>query len=413
VVLVLSAPLCGLVRLGCCSPTCVVSLASNEGNYARENPGVPHGYYSGALLDAIDTCGAVVPVMDLLRQVSERVSTLTDGKQRPSTIGAVGSDAFFVDTYGNRRVPGPNPLGVTVCTVVEKPLEVLRAQVRERERDGAASSDSRILVASHCPQNKKCERCGGVSMYLQIALHASELHYYLEPAALVGELPLNVASALEYVTKTEAGSPKADYVALCDVADRFLASGRQLLLLLGEAGSGKSAFLWQLCKRLLSAAPPGLLHQPVSRMPSAVKPLYLPVYVELKRCRADGLAGLLDRALRSAGLTPEAGQALRGQDTSAPMVRVVLLADGFDELQGDASAVRDFLNTVCGGWDPALLAVIATSRESRVGGRTRERDMFGGKYDRALLLPFTKKLVSACMAAQHVLLVVDSATMAS
>jgi hypothetical protein len=211
-----------------------------------------------------------------------------------------------------------------------------------------------------------------------------------------------VSSTVEYVTNTETeavaaagGSSGTADASLSRVADDFLASRRQLLVLLGEAGSGKSTFMWQLCKRLLAASPPGFLDVPVSRMASRVSPLYLPVYVELKRYRTDGLAGLVDRTLLSAGLSHEAVRALLGQDTAAPLVRVVLLADGYDELQGDVLVVNDFVRTACVGWRPALLAVIVTSRESRVGDRIRERSIFG-EHDRALLLPFTKDRVRVC-----------------
>ncbi len=233
----------------------------------------------------------------------------------------------------------------------------------------------------------------------------------MEPAALRGDLPLGVSSTVEYVAKVEAddvvaaasgsnldtglGHDYSGHMALTHVADNFLASGRQLLVLLGEAGSGKSTFMWQLCKRLLAASPPSFLDVPVSRMPTLRTPLYLPVYVELKRYKADGLVGLLESALLSAGLSHEAVQALRGQDISAPLVRVVLLADGFDELQGDTSELKGFMGTACVGWDRALLALIVTSRESRVGDRTREYAMFGGHHDRAILLPFTKNRVCA------------------
>jgi hypothetical protein len=219
-----------------------------------------------------------------------------------------------------------------------------------------------------------------------------------------------MASTLEYVNKTEtaavaaAGSSSGTgdtssspaHALLSHVADSFLASGRQLLVLLGEAGSGKSTFMLQLGTRLLAAMPPGFLDVPVSCMAPSVKPLYLPVYVELKGWKVDGLDCMLKRSLVQLGLSKAVVKVLRCQNPVQPLVRVVLLADGFDELQGNASAVKDFVGTACGGWHPALLAVIVTSRESRVGDRTTEHAIFGGQHDRALLLPFTKDRVRAC-----------------
>jgi hypothetical protein len=107
----------------------VVSQASTEGNYARENSADPHGYYTGALLYAIQTEGYKKPVMELLDRVSSVVMERTGGGQRPVPIGTVGSDVYFVDVHGGRTLPGPNPDGVTLRSAVEKLINVLRKQV--------------------------------------------------------------------------------------------------------------------------------------------------------------------------------------------------------------------------------------------------------------------------------------------
>jgi hypothetical protein len=69
--------------------------------------------------------------MSLLDQVSSVVMQRTGGGQRPVPIGTVGSDVFVVDVHGGRILPGPgpNPDGVTLRSVVEKPLEALASQV--------------------------------------------------------------------------------------------------------------------------------------------------------------------------------------------------------------------------------------------------------------------------------------------
>ncbi len=57
--------------------------------------------------------------------------------------------------------------------------------------------------------------------------------------------------------------------------------------------------------------------------------------------------------------------------------------------------MRDVVATLCGGtaWHPALLAVIVTSRESRLGERGVEGSLFGRGYQRLLMLPFSKARV--------------------
>ncbi len=128
--LLLSVMLFALFFFVCDSPTCVIALASDEGNYAREELADPHGYYTSALLDALQAEGDKKSVMELLARVSHTVSERTGGGQRPSPIGTVGSDVFVVDVHGGRILPGPNPDGVTLRSAVEAPIKALRKQVR-------------------------------------------------------------------------------------------------------------------------------------------------------------------------------------------------------------------------------------------------------------------------------------------
>jgi hypothetical protein len=184
---------------------------------------------------------------------------------------------------------------------------------------------------------------------------------------------------------------------LSDTARDFLASGQQTLVLRGDPGSGKSTFMWQLAVRLLGAVGGHLLDTPTSRCRQDAFPLVVPVYIELKLQNTSELAGLLGRVLTNAGLSTSVIAALRSQDPLHPLVRLVILADGFDELQGDLNRVADFVGTVCGGapWPASLLSVIITSRENRLGDRGSELTAFGGPgaYRRLLMLPFSRARV--------------------
>ncbi len=343
-----------------CSMKHVVLHASDEGNYAREHKSLPNGYFTGALLRAIKSRGHLAPIMELLDAVAEEVKSHTDGMQKPTPVGTVGHDVFFVDLHGGRLLCGTNPTCVRLRTVVEPLRAALEAHIKQR---------------------------------------SSELHYYIEPAAVVGSLPPGATTALELVTNQESRSGAGlavEDALLSDAALRFLGNGHQTLLVLGDAGGGKSTFMMQLGQRLLSTPPGDLLNTPVSRLPAAAPPILLPVYVELKLWKTDGLEYMLKRTLVQLGLSEAVVDALRSQNPVQPLVRVVLLADGFDELQGDSTCVHDFVGTTCPGWDPALLAVVVTSRESRVGDRLREDTTFGAGHERALLLPFSKQRVRSC-----------------
>jgi hypothetical protein len=141
-----------------------------------------------------------------------------------------------------------------------------------------------------------------------------------------------------------------------------------------------------------------LLERPLSRAGSDVFPICVPLYVELKFYQASKLHGLLQRCLGAAGVGPAGIDALRSQDPLRPLVRLLVLADGFDELRGEPSAVRDFVGTICGGepWAASILTVIVTSRENRLGDRRVEALSFGspGPYTRLVMLPFSRSLVS-------------------
>ena len=181
------------------------------------------------------------------------------------------------------------------------------------------------------------------------------------------------------------------------VSTSFLGSNLGTRVLVGDPGSGKSTFLWHFGQQLLAGGRlDDILDTPVPHVPDPCPVVAIPLYIELKRHSVDSVWGLLDRCLREAGLSAAAIEALKGQDPSCPLVRVVALVDGLDELKGDLGSVRDVVSEMCGGvvWPPSLLAMVVTSRESCIGDRGREVELFGEEYTRALLLPFTKQRVS-------------------
>jgi hypothetical protein len=234
-----------------------------------------------------------------------------------------------------------------------------------------------------------------LTSHMQLEDRLSDLRYLIEPAVIAGDIPLGVASPAEFVSKVDDRKEVDVSAPLVDVARAFLDSRGRTLALLGEPGSGKSMFVWRLGQQLYEASPLRVVDTPVSRLDAITTPFLLPVYIELKHNKVSELGGLLDRTLTKCGLSEPVIQALRTQDPAHPMVRLVVLADGFDELQGDPSSVRDFVGLMCGGppWAPELLAVIVTSRENRLGSRGIENDIFC-EHQRAVLLPFSTSRVS-------------------
>ena len=128
---------------------------------------------------------------------------------------------------------------------------------------------------------------------------------------------------------------------LSHVADEFLRDKMcQALVLLGDAGAGKSTFCWQMGQRLLSAGVLHFLDTPVSRLGGVVLP-WIPIMIELKSMRSSQLRGLLPRLLMETyRLPPEAIVALNRQPRGNGAVRLLLLCDGYDELVLDQTVLN-------------------------------------------------------------------------
>jgi hypothetical protein len=132
------------------------------------------------------------------------------------------------------------------------------------------------------------------------AEHAAELHYYIQPR-VVEEMPSSVTSG-QYVAQLEEGVEGVQDVShpLEDEAHAFLTGNDRLLLLLGEAGSGKSMFTWLTAQQRLAefeAFERGLGEQGSATSVEFQCP-WIPVVIDLKRYRTSELMGLLPRFLK-------------------------------------------------------------------------------------------------------------------
>ena len=147
------------------------------------------------------------------------------------------------------------------------------------------------------------------------------LHYYVQPF-VVEEVPPNLTTA-QFVAAFEKDGAAATqggvYAApapLATEATAFLASTDRLLLLLGEAGGGKSMFTWLNAVEHLGAFEALVSNvggggqggskdslgttetgeDPVH--PSGPSHVWIPVVIDLKHYRTSELLGLLPRALQ-------------------------------------------------------------------------------------------------------------------
>lgn len=164
----------------------------------------------------------------------------------------------------------------------------------------------------------------------QFADHAGELHYYI-PNLVVEAVPAHLSSA-EFVSKCEAGSAPSPTHPITTEADAFLSSEDQLLLLLGDPGSGKSMFAWLNGQHQLEQARQGAAGGGASPDGNAGCGSsggdgddsgggvggWVPVVLDLKRYKPSQLCGLLPRVLvQELGLPQDLVPAL-GPPTALP-----------------------------------------------------------------------------------------------
>jgi hypothetical protein len=256
-----------------------------------------------------------------------------------------------------------------------------------------------------------------VRFYVQLAEREDDLQYYVPPWA-VPELPSDMTSG-QFVAKLEAKEVDLPEHALA-AADKLLTGGgsEPLLLVLGEAGSGKSLFLWTCVRQRLSAietvlsAPAGEQGE-VTATPTSPGPvLWLPLVIDLKQYKVSQLPGLLARYLSdSKGCrlpTAVVDDLVEGRDVVIPgvgRVGLLVLFDGFDELQTEGSvegtaaarsALKDFMKVVVrSARSPGSVRAVVTSRESRLVSRADEDAVFGTDHARRVLLPFSRAQVSS------------------
>jgi hypothetical protein len=251
---------------------------------------------------------------------------------------------------------------------------------------------------------------------IQLETHADSLGCYVDPA-VVAEVPMGL-SPIEYVARVEASQVEDESSPLAHQLEAFMSNdGQRLLLLLGEAGCGKSMFTWlQAQSRVESVL--GSLRTPTA---SAVDALgfqlpWAPLVLDLLRFKAVGIASeshaglqncLSQYLTKDCGLPPPVVDMLRrGRPfRDRPVLRLLVLCDGFDELQGAAdmvSSVTDFVSTICGGhhWSNCSMKVVVTCRDGRLT-RSDEDTVFPGRL-RRVILPFSTPRVRESARRQAV-----------
>lgn len=239
-----------------------------------------------------------------------------------------------------------------------------------------------------------CPRCG------QLTGFHSDTELYIG-ACGVPMLP-GGSSALEYARELDRPRGNAGTVVapteLSSKARDFVSGNGRLLVILGDAGTGKSMFLRMVVREYRKRAEERMASPTTVGLGDPVEPVLLPLLIVLKARSLTSLEGLVVEELKQSGWTQDMIDAFAKQELLAPTARLLVLCDGFDELEGgDVSQIADIGSLVCHGIPPTLVSLILTSRESRIGGRVEESRLFGcaghSDYGRIVILPFSRAKV--------------------
>ena len=237
----------------------------------------------------------------------------------------------------------------------------------------------------------------------QAAYHVAAAEYYVAPDAVADVpgvmTPTELVAALEALDRGESvgssGDPFPTPGPLSAAADGLLgaAGTQQVLVVVGEPGTGKTEFTWRQAQRAADAG-------------------WVPVVLDLKEHKVSALAGALPRHLRDRCDLPELivdclARGVAPPGHAAP-VKLAVFCDGFDELQVDdpaaRAALRDFAGTLCGhpgaAWPAAVLRVVVTTRGNALAGTHDEAAVFDSagvaKHARQVVLPFSDVKVRFC-----------------
>lgn len=89
-----------------------IAFATGPGKTADDHPAGRNGLFTGVLLEALDQPG--LELTDIFRQVRERVSTQSGGRQAPWTISSV-LGRFYFDGSAPLAEPGPDAASVELA----------------------------------------------------------------------------------------------------------------------------------------------------------------------------------------------------------------------------------------------------------------------------------------------------------
>jgi hypothetical protein len=251
----------------------------------------------------------------------------------------------------------------------------------------------------------------------QSTSHRADLAFYV-PSLMAEDVP-HGWSADKYVVEVESGKTTNVSMSTAASLESFLGGSQRVMVVVGEPGVGKSSFLYSTGLAIAQHARSTSRGVAVGGLSEDCNVPWIPVLIDLKHYRTSELLGLIPRFLANAGLRLEDTEHLRllslesaagshfGDGTAPCMpLRLLVLCDGLDELQGESDAsqeqraretLRDLLTTLLGGpallWGHGAVKLVVTTRESRLASRREETALFGPSHLRRLMLPFNVRQV--------------------